>query len=698
MNKAAFLDILNHVSSISDQEVIELEKLALNFPYCQSAHLLLAKAAYDKGSMLSSQRLRRAAVCAVNRHLLRKLILNSGAELVLEPLAATMAAPVMVASDKIEMEPLELESYALEPYSLEAVIPAIALAKAVIDSRQAAVLEPIEMEPLEMEAAGIAAIPETILPLAALETASETPDPEVLPAEATAPIEALPELYEVPDLLEEADKLAMAQIQALADLQQETSELKVSESSLQQAGPALTVAPEPSPEAEIPDSELTFELPPIEIAPVIAAEEAIQPDSGFIEQAKQPVVEAPDDLEDLFAVDFLTSLPAYAEPLAQGPALEEAPETTALNGKESTAAGAANFSSEKDALNTSQTPEDKIGAAPVAGSSVSFVEGEGLFEDAGSPADALSVGSLPAQGENPFAEDPVRLSSFAASAEASFAAASSPSDPLAEDLASLFSDETDAFAKVTSDPLASYSETPAVTFAEDMQAPAGVAHEESLAADETGKSLAGAGEFVTELAAVPEDNEALFEEVVRPVPAYSSFELRQEPQALTGTPGEHGYQEEIIYKVFESNELGYWMDSSRLGETLLMKNELASSQPYEFRPELLLEYSRHHEIGAYMPPESNPLALQVDIIDQFLKLNPKIKSMSQLKIKPENQEDLSVKSTKIKKNVASETLAKILVQQGKVRKAIKIYEQLILKFPEKRDYFASQIVKLQNIV
>ena len=64
MNKAAFLDILNHVSSISEQEVIELEKLALNFPYCQSAHLLLAKAAYDKGSMLSNQRLRRAAACA----------------------------------------------------------------------------------------------------------------------------------------------------------------------------------------------------------------------------------------------------------------------------------------------------------------------------------------------------------------------------------------------------------------------------------------------------------------------------------------------------------------------------------------------------------------------------------------------------------------------------------------------------------
>jgi hypothetical protein len=171
-------------------------------------------------------------------------------------------------------------------------------------------------------------------------------------------------------------------------------------------------------------------------------------------------------------------------------------------------------------------------------------------------------------------------------------------------------------------------------------------------------------------------------------------EKEQEPEA-TAASGQ-AYQEEIIYKVFDANDLGYWMDSSRLGETLLKKNELATSQPYFFRPELLLEYSRHHEIATYEPPEPGIMAQQLGIIDQFLKLNPKIKSMAQLKIKPESQEDLSFKSSKIRKNVASETLANILVQQGKLKKAIKIYEHLILKLPEKKDYFASQIEKLQN--
>jgi hypothetical protein len=175
------------------------------------------------------------------------------------------------------------------------------------------------------------------------------------------------------------------------------------------------------------------------------------------------------------------------------------------------------------------------------------------------------------------------------------------------------------------------------------------------------------------------------------------FTPEKEGQHIADAPSAAVYQEEIIYKVFDANDLGYWMDSSRLGETLLRKNELATAQPYFFRPELLLEYSRHHEIASYQAPEPSVLNRQLDIIDQFLKLNPKIKSMANLKIKPESQQDLSLKSTKIKKNVASETLANILVQQGKIKKAIKIYEHLILKLPEKKDYFASQIEKLQNI-
>ncbi|GAB2787837.1 hypothetical protein HNQ93_002675 [Hymenobacter luteus] len=74
MTRASLLHILDHVNGISNAEVRELEQLAAAFPYCQTAHVLLAKAAHDRGSMLASQRLRRAATYAADRNLLRQLL------------------------------------------------------------------------------------------------------------------------------------------------------------------------------------------------------------------------------------------------------------------------------------------------------------------------------------------------------------------------------------------------------------------------------------------------------------------------------------------------------------------------------------------------------------------------------------------------------------------------------------------------
>lgn len=74
MTRAALLHVLDHATAIAPAEVRELEQLAQAFPYCQTAHLLLAKAAHDQGTMLAGQRLRRAATYAADRELLRRLI------------------------------------------------------------------------------------------------------------------------------------------------------------------------------------------------------------------------------------------------------------------------------------------------------------------------------------------------------------------------------------------------------------------------------------------------------------------------------------------------------------------------------------------------------------------------------------------------------------------------------------------------
>jgi len=46
--------------------------------------------------------------------------------------------------------------------------------------------------------------------------------------------------------------------------------------------------------------------------------------------------------------------------------------------------------------------------------------------------------------------------------------------------------------------------------------------------------------------------------------------------------------------------------------------------------------------------------------------------------------------------MATETLAKVYLQQGNTEGAIRIYERLMLKFPEKNTYFAGLIKKIKN--
>ena len=87
--------------------------------------------------------------------------------------------------------------------------------------------------------------------------------------------------------------------------------------------------------------------------------------------------------------------------------------------------------------------------------------------------------------------------------------------------------------------------------------------------------------------------------------------------------------------------------------------------------------------------------LQNSIIDSFLMKDPGLirTTKSQLEAMGK-QEDLSVGSAKLEKGIVTESYAKILTMQGRREKAIEVYEKLILKFPEKKAYFASKIQEL----
>lgn len=86
---------------------------------------------------------------------------------------------------------------------------------------------------------------------------------------------------------------------------------------------------------------------------------------------------------------------------------------------------------------------------------------------------------------------------------------------------------------------------------------------------------------------------------------------------------------------------------------------------------------------------------QEKLIEKFIESEPKIKSVRSSK-EMSGKKDLSLPSVKFRDDLISESLANIMIKQGKLEKAIDIYKKLIWKFPQKKAYFATQIEELKK--
>lgn len=110
----------------------------------------------------------------------------------------------------------------------------------------------------------------------------------------------------------------------------------------------------------------------------------------------------------------------------------------------------------------------------------------------------------------------------------------------------------------------------------------------------------------------------------------------------------------------------------------------------------LLEINDHFSATESIQDNSNDNGSKSknnDLIDQFIKTNPRIKPPM---IIQGDQEDISLSSLSEPEDLITEPLAKIYLSQGLIDKAISIYEKLSLKFPEKSSYFAGQIQEIKK--
>ncbi|ADB37039.1 hypothetical protein [Spirosoma linguale] len=87
---------------------------------------------------------------------------------------------------------------------------------------------------------------------------------------------------------------------------------------------------------------------------------------------------------------------------------------------------------------------------------------------------------------------------------------------------------------------------------------------------------------------------------------------------------------------------------------------------------------------------------QLDLIDSFIKKEPRISPVRGKPGEVLEQEDLTKRNKPVSGSLVTESFAKILEKQGKTDKAIEIYKKLIVKNPEKNAYFAAKISELKN--
>ncbi|MFD2595991.1 hypothetical protein [Sphingobacterium griseoflavum] len=158
----------------------------------------------------------------------------------------------------------------------------------------------------------------------------------------------------------------------------------------------------------------------------------------------------------------------------------------------------------------------------------------------------------------------------------------------------------------------------------------------------------------------------------------------------------------------------WWLHKTRLeyadtyqpfASPLLATNKKSSFDPVAFDKIVLDQQIREHIIHLQEPEDKlsedvkqravGPIRVDKtsSVIEKFIREEPQIQPPPADQL---NMENKARKSSEEQYDLVTETLANIYAGQGMYVKAIEVYKKLILKFPEKKSYFATQIQALEE--
>jgi len=125
---------------------------------------------------------------------------------------------------------------------------------------------------------------------------------------------------------------------------------------------------------------------------------------------------------------------------------------------------------------------------------------------------------------------------------------------------------------------------------------------------------------------------------------------------------------------------------------ILIEEELEIGKPISFTQTETRSFNQWLQLSSHkkIDREENKQLNKMDIIDNFIKKNPKISKVS----KDVDKKEVNI-IEKQDSYLMTETLAKVYLEQKKYGNAIKAYEILSLKYPEKSGFFADQIKRIR---